>query len=58
MEHGGVFIDNFMVTLIGNRGWSTRTVTRRAKQPIENFSPPLEKCVGHIFKILGKFQKI
>jgi len=28
------------------------------QNPLENFSPPLEKCVGHSFKILDIVQKI
>ena len=53
----GVFIDNFMVTLIGNRGWSTRTVTRRAKQPIENFSPPWKHVLDIYLKYWANFKK-
>jgi len=38
----------------------TRPVTRGAqgaKSPLENFSPPLKKCVGHNLKNLGPSQK-
>ena len=31
---------------------------RGAKPLLENFSPPLEKCVGHILKLLGMVSKI
>ena len=40
----------------------TRPATRGrawgAKTPLENFSPPLEKCVGYILKLLDIVQKI
>jgi len=39
-----------------------RPVTRRAlggaKTPLENFSPPLEKCSGHRLKLLDIVQKV
>jgi len=31
---------------------------RRGEAPLENFSPPLEKCVGYILKILDIVQNI
>jgi len=37
------------------RGWvgvKTRPATRGSEAPLEKFSPPLEKCVGHILKLL------
>jgi len=42
----------FFVTL------TTRPVTRRAKPPLENFPPPLEKRVGHYLKLLDIVRKI
>jgi len=35
----------------------TRTVTRGAKLPLENFCHPLEKCVGYGLKLLDTVQK-
>jgi len=49
---------HFQVLYVTSLGLLTRTVTRGAKPPLENFSPPLEKCVGHSFKILDIVQKI
>ena len=34
-------------------GISVRPVTRGGKAPLESFSPPLEKYVGHNLKVLG-----
>jgi len=31
---------------------------RRGETPLENFSPPLEKCVGHRLKLLDIVQNI
>jgi len=35
----------------------TRPVTRGREAPLKNFSPPLEKCVGHSLKLLDTVQK-
>jgi len=35
-----------------------RPVTRGDEAPLENYSPLLEKCVGHNLKILDIVQKI
>jgi len=37
---------------------AARSITRGAKPPLENFSPPLKKCVGQNLKILDIVQKI
>jgi len=42
------------------RIWQARNQggARGTKPSLENFSPPLEKCVGHSLKLLDTVQKI
>jgi len=44
-----IYLRSFLLT--------NRPVTRGGEAPLENFSPPLEKCVGHRLKLLDIVKK-